>query len=150
LEAAPVYAEAANIHQAAKALAHHYTSTPVRTAKAASITSIVPRTAVVLTKAERKVLRQELKRQLAVAPQKAAADGKSQHTALLLCILLGFLGVHQFYLGYTGRGILRIALLLTSIFIIPAIVNLVLYVIDIIKITNGDLKPKGGEYDNKR
>lgn len=98
-------------------------------------------------KADRKTVRKAI-RQLAT-PQKAAADGKSQTTALILCILLGGIGVHQFYLGYTGRGILRIALALTSFLIVPAIINLVLYILDIIKIINGELKPKGGDYAKK-
>lgn len=34
--------------------------------------------------------------------------GKSQIVALLLCIFLGYLGVHRFYLGYTGLGVLYI------------------------------------------
>jgi len=148
LEAVPVYAEATTTHKIASALAQHSASAPVHTTKDASATSVASHAAVVLTKAERKALRQELKHQLTVAP-KAAADGKSQNTALLLCIFLGIFGVHQFYLGYTGRGILRIALFLTSILIVPAIVNFILYVIDIIKIANGTLKPKDGEYAKK-
>ena len=32
--------------------------------------------------------------------------GKSQIVALLLCIFLGILGIHRFYLGYTGMGVL--------------------------------------------
>lgn len=31
---------------------------------------------------------------------------KSQLVALLLCIFLGGLGIHRFYLGYTGMGLL--------------------------------------------
>jgi len=34
--------------------------------------------------------------------------GKSQIIALILCLLLGYLGVHRFYLGYTGLGVLYI------------------------------------------
>ncbi|RAK67159.1 hypothetical protein DLM85_12615 [Hymenobacter edaphi] len=75
-----------------------------------------------------------------------AAEGKSQLTALLLELFLGFLGVHRFYLGYTGRGILYIALLLTSWLIIPFFVLAVLTTIDLVLIITGDLKPKNGEY----
>ncbi len=34
------------------------------------------------------------------------SSGKSQIVALLLCIFLGFLGAHRFYLGYTGWGLI--------------------------------------------
>ncbi|GAB2960305.1 hypothetical protein GCM10027048_29940 [Hymenobacter coalescens] len=103
-----------------------------------------------LTPAAQKALRREVKqavkqaaRQSAAAP---AAEGKSQLTALLLCIFLSSFGVHRFYLGYTGRGLLYIALLLTSWLIIPLLVLAVLTTIDLIKIITGDLKPKNGEY----
>jgi hypothetical protein len=36
------------------------------------------------------------------------SGGKNQIVALILCIFLGFLGVHRFYLGYTGLGVLYI------------------------------------------
>jgi TM2 domain len=35
-----------------------------------------------------------------------AKSSKSKLVALLLCIFLGGLGIHRFYLGYTGIGIL--------------------------------------------
>lgn len=35
-----------------------------------------------------------------------ATSDKSKKTALLLCIFLGPLGAHQFYVGRIGRGIL--------------------------------------------
>lgn len=31
---------------------------------------------------------------------------KNKNTALILCILLGWLGVHKFYLGRSGMGVL--------------------------------------------
>jgi TM2 domain-containing membrane protein YozV len=40
----------------------------------------------------------------AVAPSNVSE--KSRLVALLFCILLGFLGVHRFYLGKIGTGIL--------------------------------------------
>jgi len=36
------------------------------------------------------------------------ASPKSRLVALLLCFFLGFLGVHRFYVGKTGTGILMI------------------------------------------
>lgn len=38
--------------------------------------------------------------------KRAGEGGKSQIVALLLCIFLGWLGIHRFYLGYTGMGLL--------------------------------------------
>ena len=32
----------------------------------------------------------------------------SKTTAILLCLFLGGIGVHRFYLGYTGLGVLMI------------------------------------------
>ncbi len=36
----------------------------------------------------------------------AAAGGKSQVIALVLCALIGGIGIHRFYLGYTWQGII--------------------------------------------
>ena len=43
-------------------------------------------------------------------PAKPAAGAKSKMTAGLLGIFLGGFGVHNFYLGYTGKAIAQIAL----------------------------------------
>jgi len=66
--------------------------------------------------------------------------GKSQLIALLLCIFLGLFGIHRFYLGYTGMGILY--LLTAGLCGIGAL-------IDIILILTNSLKPKDGEYSEK-
>ncbi len=63
--------------------------------------------------------------------------GKSQLVALLLAIFVGILGIHRFYLGYTGIGIL---MLLTGG------VCGILALIDLIRIIIGDLKPRYEEY----
>jgi TM2 domain-containing membrane protein YozV len=67
----------------------------------------------------------------------APADGYSQIIALVLCIFVGVLGIHRFYLGYTMEGVL---MLLTGggcgIW----------WIIDLIRIVTGDLKPKDGDY----
>jgi TM2 domain-containing membrane protein YozV len=70
--------------------------------------------------------------------QKAAAGGKSQLTALLLCLFIGILGIHRFYLGYTWQGVVQ--LLTLGGFGVWAF-------IDLIRIIIGDLKPKDGEYE---
>lgn len=69
---------------------------------------------------------------------KRTAEGKSQLIALILAILVGTLGIHRFYLGYTGIGIIQLLTLGGC-----GIWTL----IDIILIAMGDLKPKDGEYD---
>ena len=63
---------------------------------------------------------------------------KDKTTALILSVLLGGLGVDRFYLGYTGMGVLK--LLTGGLFGI-------LWLIDIINIATGSLKPAdGSEY----
>lgn len=66
--------------------------------------------------------------------------GKSQLVALLLCIFVGTLGIHRFYLGYIGIGIIQLLTLGGC-----GIWTL----IDLIMIITGDLKPKGSEYGTK-
>lgn len=72
--------------------------------------------------------------------QKSAAEGggKSQLIALILALLVGVLGIHRFYLGYTGIGIIQ--LLTFGGFGIWALIDLIL-------IITGDLKPKTGNYE---
>lgn len=65
-------------------------------------------------------------------------DEKSQIIALILCIAVGVIGIHRFYLGYYGIGILQVFTLGGC-----GIWTL----IDLILIITGDLKPKDGEYD---
>ncbi len=67
----------------------------------------------------------------------AYGGGKSQLVALLLCVFIGVLGIHRFYLGYTGIGVL---MLLTGG------VCGILALIDLIRIISGDLKPRNGNY----
>ncbi len=59
--------------------------------------------------------------------------------ALVLCIFLGLLGVHRFYLGYIGLGVLE--LLTAGCFGI-------LWLIDLIRIIIRDLKPMDGSYSD--
>lgn len=70
----------------------------------------------------------------------SSSGGKSQLTALLLCIFLGGLGIHRFYLGYTWQGIVQL-LTLGGLGIWS--------LIDLIRIIIGDLKPKNDEYGKK-
>ena len=69
------------------------------------------------------------------------SNGKSQRRAAWLCACLGYLGVHRFYLGYVGIGIIE--LLTFGGFSIWAI-------IDFIRIEEGTLKPKYWHYQRTR
>ena len=67
-------------------------------------------------------------------------EGKSQLVALLLCIFVGSLGIHRFYLGYTEIGIIQL---------LTAGGCGIWALIDLIRIAMGDLKPKNGDYAKK-
>lgn len=62
---------------------------------------------------------------------------KSKLVAGLLCFFLGVLGIHRFYLGYTGWGV--IYLFTAGLFGIGVL-------IDLIRIIVGDLGPKDGSF----
>lgn len=64
--------------------------------------------------------------------------GKSQLVALLLVIFVGSLGIHRFYLGHIGIGVIQL-LTLGGLGIWS--------LIDLIRIITGDLTPKNGDYD---
>lgn len=63
---------------------------------------------------------------------------KSQVVALVLGLLLGGLGIHRFYLGYTWQGVVQL---------LTAGGCGIWALIDIIRIATGDLGPKDGAYD---
>ncbi|HKK87489.1 MAG TPA: TM2 domain-containing protein [Saprospiraceae bacterium] len=69
--------------------------------------------------------------------QDGESKGKSQLIALILVALLGGLGIHRFYLGYTWQGVVQL---------LTAGGCGVWAIIDLIRIVTGDLKPNGGEY----
>jgi len=64
-------------------------------------------------------------------------SSKNWIAALLLCIFLGGLGIHRFYVGKVGTGILM--LLTGGVFGI-------LWIIDIIMIAVGSFTDKGGRF----
>jgi hypothetical protein len=68
----------------------------------------------------------------------AAEGGKSQLTAAIICFLVGVLGIHRFYLGYTWQGIVQLLTLGGC-----GIWSL----IDLIRILMGSLQPKDGPYE---
>lgn len=91
---------------------------------------------------EKTTSRQSVKQKKQKAKAKTAADGSesggsSQVVALILVILVGVLGIHRFYLGHIGIGILML---------LTCGVCGILALVDLIRIITGDLKPKYGEY----
>lgn len=76
------------------------------------------------------------------SPDKKAetTGGKSQLIALILCIVAGGLGIHRFYLGYYGIGVIQL---------FTAGGLGVWALIDLIRIITGDLKPKNGRYSER-
>lgn len=54
---------------------------------------------------------------------------KSWLVTLLLCLFLGIIGIHRFYVGKIGTGILMILLLMTGISAIWAIIDLILIIL---------------------
>ncbi|MEO0403429.1 MAG: TM2 domain-containing protein [Bacteroidota bacterium] len=71
-------------------------------------------------------------------PSYPYTSGKSQVVALVLCFFVGVIGVHRFYLGYIGIGIIQI-LTLGGCGIWA--------LIDLILIATGSLQPIDGPYD---
>ena len=67
----------------------------------------------------------------------AAGSGKSQVIALILVIVVGGLGIHRFYLGYTWQGIVQL---------LTAGGCGIWAIIDLVRIITGDLQPKDGSY----
>lgn len=75
-----------------------------------------------------------------------ALDGFSGGTrqkvvAALLAFFLGTLGIHDFYLGYKGRGIIKIVLTVT---VFGAIVSEIWALVDFITILTGSKKDANG------
>ena len=90
----------------------------------------------VALKVAQKKIKKEMKR---AANGKAADEPKSQLIALILVILVGGLGIHRFYLGYTTIGIIQLLTLGGCG---------VWALIDLIRIAMGDLGPADGSaYD---
>ena len=69
----------------------------------------------------------------------AAAGDKSQVIALILVLLVGGIGIHRFYLGYTWQGVVQL---------LTAGGCGVWALIDLIRIITGDLGPKDGSYSS--
>lgn len=77
-----------------------------------------------------------------VATSKTSTEGErgSQTVAFVLCLLIGVFGIHRFYLGHVGMGIL---------YLLTAGLCGIGWLVDIIMICTGDLKPRNGDYKEK-
>lgn len=96
----------------------------------ANTTTTTSATAVTKVKAEKK--------QNFFSKMMSKMGGKSQVVALILCLLVGGLGIHRFYLGYTWQGIVQL---------LTAGGCGIWALIDLIRICTGSLQPKNGDYD---
>jgi TM2 domain-containing membrane protein YozV len=67
----------------------------------------------------------------------AGKSDKNKITALLLCIFLGGLGIHRFYVGKIGTGI--VWLLTGGVFGIGWIVDIVMIAVDKFKDKQGNI-----------
>lgn len=111
---------------------------PLKVVSGKKITKVAQLKAALKVKKEVKaIVKAAEKKQNAAEPASAAESGKSQLIAAVLAFLVGALGIHRFYLGYTGIGIAQL-LTLGGCGIWA--------LIDLIRILMGDLKPKDGEY----
>ena len=72
-------------------------------------------------------------------------EEKSALVALLLCLFLGGLGIHNFYVGKTGSGIAQLLCTLFCWLIIPGVVVVVWVFVDFIMIICGAFKDKNGK-----
>jgi len=106
------------------ACSYSYASFPVKQQKE-SVSSI------------EKIEKESLNNYELASSEQGAANNKSQLTALLLSIFVGWLGIHRFYLGYIWQGVVQ--LLTFGVFGIWTL-------IDLIRIATGDLQPKSGPY----
>jgi hypothetical protein len=72
-----------------------------------------------------------------LASPAAVGGGKSQILAFVLCLLVGGIGIHRFYLGYIWQGVVQLLTLGGCG---------VWALIDLIRICTGDLQPKDDSY----
>ena len=121
----------------AKPLYHQAVVTPVKAEKVSKVAQA--KAAVKVNKQIKAIVKEAKKNNLPDAT--AEGEGKSQVVAAVLAFLVGVLGIHRFYLGYTGIGIAQLLTLGGC-----GIWTL----IDLIRIIIGDLKPKdGNDYTTK-
>ena len=72
-------------------------------------------------------------------PAPAGVQGKSKTVAGILAILLGAFGVHNFYLGYTGKAVAQLCISVLSCFFL-AIVSEIWGIVEGVQILTGTIK----------
>lgn len=76
--------------------------------------------------------------------QKNTKTNKSMLCAVVLWLLLGGIGAHRFYLGHNISGLFMLLCLLFCWLIIPGIILGIWWLIDIVALVSGGLKPSDG------
>lgn len=92
--------------------------------------------------AEKKAAQQEVKKDTKKKKEsKSSSMGseKSQLVAVILCALIGTLGIHRFYMGYSWQGIVQLITLGGCG---------IWALIDLIRLLMGSLEPKDGGWDS--
>lgn len=75
----------------------------------------------------------------------AMTPPKSKVSAALLAFFLGWLGVHNFYLGHTGKGVAQLLMTIFLFWTVVAPVALMIWVfVEFILILTGSMKDKFG------
>jgi TM2 domain-containing membrane protein YozV len=122
----------ATLPQAQQQAAKNYLATAT-----ASASKVAANPSKITTMKEALKMKREIKKIEKIEAAKKTQE-KSQIVALILAIIVGGLGIHRFYLGYTWQGVVQL---------LTAGGCGIWALIDIIRIATGDLKPKDGEYD---
>ena len=98
------------------------------------------------------IIKPKLSKQVAVknSPSKGdPRDGKSRNVAMIYCFVLGWLGIHRFYLGYTSIGLVLCIIGTVSLLLnLNTLLGLLFIwsVIDFVRILTYDLEPKDSYY----
>jgi len=98
------------------------------------------------------IIKPKLSKQVAVknSPSKGdPRDGKSRNVAMIYCFVLGVLGIHRFYLGYTSIGLVLCIIGTVSLLLnLNTLLGLLFIwsVIDFVRILTYDLEPKDSYY----
>lgn len=126
-------------------IAKEETTSKVATTSSERATEIIVEDAALSKKAQRiikKIEKASVKANLKADPASpapaAAGSGKSQLIALILVLVVGGLGIHRFYLGYTWQGVVQL---------LTAGGCGVWALIDLVRIIMGTLQPASGSYE---